>query len=168
MKPALTALLFCSAAAIALPREARTEGSRELGAHEHGHGSLAMAVDNGQIGIELEAPGADIVGFEHPAESAEDRAAVDSAVAVLSNPLELFLLANADCEVIRAEVELVGEHHEEHMHDDDHGHDEDHAEDDDHAEDEDHDEDHAHDESADESHTKFHASYLLTCARIGA
>lgn len=154
--------------------------TRQLDAHEHGVGQLNIAFDGDHIAMELHAPGADIVGFEYAAESAEDRAAVDAAVATLARPLDLFVLPEAaGCSVVQASAELESEEaHEDH--DDDHGHDdhdEDHAEDhdDDHAHDdhdEDHGEEHAHEDHDDDhdahaegaGHTEFHAEYLLTCA----
>jgi hypothetical protein len=155
------------------------EETRQLDAHEHGVGQLNIAFDNGQIAIELHAPGADIVGFEYAAESAEDRASVDAAVAALARPLDLFLLPQAaGCSVVQASASLESEEkHEEHGHDDhaahkDEGHD--HAEhgteghtDKDHAahgDKHDH-EGHDHAEHAEEAgHTEFHAEYLLDCA----
>ena len=136
------------------------EETRQLDAHEHGVGQLDMAVEGNRIALELHAPGADIVGFEYAATSAEDRAKVDAAVATLARPLDLFVLpAAAECSVVQASAELESEaEHEEHAGEkhDDHG-DEDHAEDkhDDHG-----DEDHAeHEDEA--GHTEFHAEYTL-------
>ncbi|MEL6766730.1 MAG: DUF2796 domain-containing protein [Pseudomonadota bacterium] len=141
---------------------------RGLGAHEHGTGHFNMAVEGTEVAMELEAPGADIVGFEHEATSEEDRAAIEAAKARLSAPLSLFVLpAAAGCEVASVDVALVGDH--EHDHDQDHGEDHaghDHAEHD-HAEhDHDHDHDHGHEEAAEAEggHTEFHAEYRLTCA----
>jgi len=144
---------------------ALAEDTRQLDAHEHGVGQLDIAFDGQQIAMELHAPGADIVGFEYEATSAADRAAVDTAVATLARPLDLFVLPpRAACSVVQASAELEGEddHGEEHNdHDKDH---EEHSEDD-HKHDHDH--DHAQNEEghADEAgHTEFHAEYLLTCA----
>ena len=147
---------------------ALAEDARQLDAHEHGVGQLNIAFDGEFVAMELHAPGSDIVGFEYAAESAEDRASVDTAVATLARPLELFALpAAAGCSVVEASAALESEdahddhddHGDEHAHDD-HG-DEDHAEE--HAHDDHGDEDHAeHAEEA--SHTEFHAEYLLTCA----
>jgi len=136
------------------------EETRQLDAHEHGVGQLDIAFDDTQIAIELHAPGADIVGFEYGAESAEDRAAVEVAVATLAKPLDLFVLSEAaGCSVVNASAGLESEeNHDEHA--DDHG--------DKHA-----DEEHGHDDHAEEGredhaseagHTEFHAEYLLTCA----
>ncbi len=176
IKPVSAVLLLLSASAVA------AEETRQLDAHEHGVGQLDIAFDGDKIAMELHAPGADIVGFEYAAQSSEDRAKVDAAVATLARPLELFSLpVAAECSVVEASASLESEaehgddDHEEH---DDHtehkeeGHDhEAHAEeghtDEDHAaHDEEHDhEEHGHDEHADEAgHTEFHAEYLLNCA----
>jgi|TARA_B110000238_G_scaffold189045_1_gene220701 hypothetical protein len=122
--------------------------ARQLGTHEHGVGQLDIAFDGDQIAMELHAPGADIVGFEYEAASAEDRAAIDAAVATLAKPLGLFVLPEvAGCSVVNVSAGLESE--EDH---DDH--------DDEHAGEED-----GHDDHADEAgHTEFHAEYLLTCA----
>lgn len=131
---------------------ALAEETRQLDAHEHGVGALNIAVDGTTLAMEFHAPGADIVGFEHAANSQEDRAAVDAAVATLAAPLDLFVLpAGAECSVTQASAELESEEdHEDHAADEDH---EDHAEHDEH-------EDHA-DETG---HTEFHAEYTLYCA----
>ena len=152
--------------------------SRELDAHQHGHGTLNIAFEGSSVVMELEAPGADIVGFEYPAESAEDRALIDAAIADLAKPLELFVLPSAaGCTVTAAAASLVGEDdHDEHGdhdgdHDDDHAkhddeHEDDHADADAKKDDHDHSDDHSDHagEEAGESHTEFHAEYALTCA----
>lgn len=150
----------------ALP--AFADGTRQLDAHEHGVGALNIAVDGRTVAMEFEAPGADIVGFEHPATNADDRAAIDAAVSALAAPLDLFVLpTSAGCSVTRASASLLDGHddHEEHDahedHHDDHDHEDDHAHDKHH--DEQHDDEHA--EHAEEGeHTEFHAEYMLDCA----
>lgn len=123
------------------------EDARQLDAHEHGVGSLDIAIEGTTVAMEFHAPGADIVGFEYGAESAADRAAIDGAVATLARPLDLFVVPTAAaCSVTQANAQLESE--DDH---DDHGHD-----------------DHAHDDHADHAeeagHTEFHAEYTLTCA----
>ncbi|MEM8791932.1 MAG: DUF2796 domain-containing protein [Pseudomonadota bacterium] len=158
---------FISAAAMAADK-------RQLGAHEHGVGNLNMAFEGSRISIEFEAPGADIVGFEYAAETAEDRAKIDGAIALLAKPLDLFVIpAAAGCSVVEASSALIGDDHGEHDHDD-HGAEagqDDHAEEAGHGE---HGHGHSHDEHAEgqghgehaeeASHTEFHAEYLLDCA----
>lgn len=53
---------------------------REHGAHVHGISHLDIAVEGQTVAMALVSPGADIVGFEHAAETAEDKAAVAAAV----------------------------------------------------------------------------------------
>lgn len=141
------------------------EDARQLDAHEHDVGQLDIAFDGKQIAIELHAPGADIVGFEYGAESSEDRAAVDAAVAILARPLDLFVLPDAaGCSVVQAAAGLESEEDHDGEHDEEHAEDhEEHA--DEHKEDEHgHDEDDHEDHANEAGHTEFHAEYLFTCA----
>ena len=153
---------------------ALAQETRQLEAHEHGVGTLNIAIDGTTVAMEFMAPGADIVGFEYEATSAEDRAAVDGAVATLARPLDLFVVpAAAECTVTQAAAALEfeddhddhgdhGDHgdHAEHGHDDhahdDHDH-EGHAADKDH-ENHDHEEHAAHDDHDDHDHEE-HAAH---------
>ena len=148
MRYLITTALATALVAPALTTPAFAADKRELGSHEHGVGILNIAFEGNQVAIELEAPGADIVGFEHEAKSAEDKAKIDDAIAVLGKPLSLFVLPGAaGCTVAEAKAALLTE-------DDEHGHD-DHAEakddhghgHDDHAEAKD-DHGHGHDDHA--------------------
>lgn len=159
-----------------------------LSAHVHGVGALKIAIEGDQMLIALEAPGADIVGFEGEPQTDADRALVAGAMATLSQPLTLFTPpAAAGCSATEVEVELeLEDDHDDHdhaehghsghghsghgdSHGDSHGHsDHGHAHDK-HAHDEDAHDKHAHDkhnddEHADEVHSEFHAEYALTCA----
>ncbi|MEP6065093.1 MAG: DUF2796 domain-containing protein [Paracoccaceae bacterium] len=135
------------------------QDSRQLDAHEHGVGTLNIAIDGTTVAMAFEAPGADIVGFEYAAESDADLAAIDTAIATLGAPLDLFVLPEAAaCRVTEAKAELETEdNHDDHGHDEHEEHaDEKHDDHDDHEEhdDEKHD-DHDHDEHeehADEKH----------------
>ncbi|WP_333696711.1 ZrgA family zinc uptake protein [Phaeobacter italicus] len=170
---------------------ALAEESRQLGTHEHGVGLMNMAIDGDVLAIELNVPGADIVGFEHAATAEADRSAVERALAVLADPANLIALpAAAACRMDEAVAHLLGdteaasdEHaaHDDHAshdhasdgHDDhepdshDHAaHDHDSHEHNDHGEaaHADHDEAH-HAEHHDTAggHTEFHAAYRWTC-----
>lgn len=140
-----------------LATPALAQESRQLDSHEHGVGELNIAVEGETVAMEFHAPGADIVGFEYAAENADDRAAIDAAVATLARPMDLFVFpAAAECSVVQASAELESdENHDEHDE-----HDEGHHEEHDDA----HDEDHA-DEAG---HTEFHAEYMLTCGNPDA
>lgn len=135
---------------------ALSEGARHADAHEHGVGKLNIAIEDQNIAMEFHAPGADIVGFEYEATTAEDLAAIDAGIEVLHTALDLFVFPEAaGCRVIDAEAELEGEEDHDDENHDDHGHD---------KHDDDHD-DH-HEEQEDGGHTEFHAEYLLTCEDI--
>jgi hypothetical protein len=127
------------AASLAASLPAGAEERRELSAHEHGTGRLNIAIEGKRVSMELEAPGADIVGFEHAARTAEQKAAVKKARATLAGALNVFKLpAEAKCKLVKADVEVhaAGEHdhgkagheHDAKKADDDHGHSEFHAE----------------------------------------
>lgn len=156
----MTHRLLITSAAVALLAGAASAETRQLDAHEHGHGALNIAIEAGVVAMEFEAPGADIVGFEHAAETDADRASIEEAIAALAKPGDLFVLpAAAGCTVTSAEVSLVADGDEE-------GHDEAHEGEeahDDHEEHADHD---AHEGEG--GHAEFHAEYGFTCADTAA
>jgi len=89
------------------------EQRRELGPHVHGHGTLVVAIEGHDVQMELVAPGMDIVGFEHEADTARQKRSVEAALADLKEPLNLFELPDtAGCAVTSTDVKLVAEKHE--------------------------------------------------------
>jgi hypothetical protein len=141
--------------ALALPLAAIGSAAaqqRELGSHEHGKGTLNIALEGSRLTMELEAPGADIVGFEHKAKSAKDKAAVANAKKQLAKPLALFRLPSAaGCVLKQASAKLEGE--------DDHGHDHGHS----HAKAKDAKQAPGKAEKDEHEHSQFHAEYALDC-----
>jgi uncharacterized OsmC-like protein len=130
---------------IAATAMAHATERRQLGAHEHGHSKLNIAVEGTSVVMEIAAPGLDVLGFEHAPETEADKAAVAAGKAALADPLSLFVLpAAAGCTVIEAAVELEQEEHD---------HDEAEAEG----------EAHAH-EDEEELHSEFSGRYTLACA----
>jgi hypothetical protein len=127
------------------------EPVRQLGPHQHGHGSLNLAVEGQTVQMALEVPGADIVGFEYEATTAEDQAKVQAAEEKLAQPLALFVLPrNAGCKVTSAKVVIARESATDH---DAHEHEENaHAEADGHE----------------AEHSEFHAEYALSCSNVAA
>ena len=124
---------------------AAAEEHRQLGAHVHGHGRLNIAIEDKTVSIELEAPGADIVGFEHEAATRAQSAAIEKAKATLASGLSLFTpAAAAGCTQNASKVSIEAEHEHEHEH---------------HAEGA-----NADDEAADHHHSEFHAEYAFECA----
>ncbi len=123
---------------------ASAEEHRQLGAHVHGHGRLNIAIEDKTVSIELEVPGADIVGFEHEASTADQKAAIEKAKAKLAGGLPLFTpAAEANCTQKSAKVSLEDEHEHEH-----------------HAERAKPDAK----EKEDGHHSEFHAEYAFECA----
>lgn len=146
MRLTVLAAILSTAAAPALAGDGHAHGTdetRQLDAHEHGTSTLNVAFDGGTLMMELQAPGADIVGFEHAAETDADKAAIEAAEGVLADPAALFALpAAAGCTLAAAEAHLAGEH-------DDHDHGHSHG--------------HSHDD-AKATHSEFHAEYSFDCA----
>lgn len=152
------------------------ETERQLGPHQHGHGSLNLAVEGQTVQMELEVPGVDIVGFEHKAKTAEDRAKMEAAAKTLAQPLALFILpGEAGCKVTAAKVSIVGatepddDTHELDHHD--HTEVEEHEADEHQAEEHGADERQAEEHEADEhqaEHSEFHAEYALSCSNVAA
>jgi hypothetical protein len=121
-----------------------------LGAHEHGVGRLNAALDGQALELELDSPAMNLVGFEHLATSAADKAKVAAVRKQLEKPLALFNLPEAaGCVVSSQELNspLFGDKPEADHDDDDDDHD---AKDGAHE--------HHHD------HSEIHAHYQFTCA----
>ncbi|MAS45214.1 MAG: hypothetical protein CML46_05615 [Rhodobacteraceae bacterium] len=176
MKTARLALL-ASAAAILVAVPLRAQDKREMEAHEHGVSTLELAVEGGEVAINLTSPGADIVGFEYAASSDADKDAVEAAIRVLLTPENVVTLPDAaECRLteVLAHLHGGGDHDEdEHGHGDHENHaDEAHHDDghgDDHGDDhrDDHGDDHAghhgHDHEAGAEHSEFHVRYRFAC-----
>lgn len=105
--------LIVLTALIATTPTVMAEDYHQHEAHEHGVGELNIALAGNQLGMELTAPGADIVGFEYAAKSEADKLAVNKALQQLRNPQALIVLPNgAQCALISAAAQLDGEDHE--------------------------------------------------------
>lgn len=138
-------LLFLGLAIMGQPNLAAAQ-HRELGAHEHGRGTLNMAVEGTRLSMELEVPGVDIVGFEHAAKTRKQKAAVDEAHKKLSAPQTLFKLpASAGCVVRQASAAVEGGEHRD-----------DRAKNKQEAE-------KGSAEAEDKEHSEFHAKYTFEC-----
>ncbi|MFS1937085.1 zinc uptake protein ZrgA [Vibrio splendidus] len=167
------------------------EEFRSHEAHVHGKVEVNIAQDGQELLVEVTAPGADVVGFEHAPETAEQKKVIEQAIAQLNKPEELFGFTNASCTLKFKSVTntLEDEHddheghdHAEHGHDDHKGHD--HAEHDhddheghDHAE-HDHDDHEGHDHAehdhddheghghSEGGHGEFTVEYHYQCSDI--
>ncbi|MGC9422114.1 zinc uptake protein ZrgA [Vibrio sp.] len=126
---------------------------RQHDAHVHGHVELNIAQDGHDLLIEVTAPGANVVGFEHPPETDQERQSLNRALEILEQANGLFnLTTQANCQLEEAHIthSLDGEKHhtDQHHHEHEHHHDHDH----------DHDHDHQHGE--------FNAQYHYHCENI--
>ena len=76
------------------------------GAHEHGAAELLLSSEGRDVQITFSSPAQSLVGFETAAVTAEQKAAVERAEAVLMAPNELFVLEGNSCELIDARVDV--------------------------------------------------------------
>ena len=76
------------------------------GAHEHGAAELLLSSEGRDVQITLNAPAQSLVGFETAAVTAEQKAAVERAEAILMAPNDLFILEGNSCELIEATVDV--------------------------------------------------------------
>ncbi|WP_325894120.1 zinc uptake protein ZrgA [Grimontia sp. NTOU-MAR1] len=182
-------LFALSAIALGVTSAASAENHefRQHDAHQHGVVEWHIAQDGDELLAEITAPGSDVVGFEHAPENAEQKAAIEKAVAALAKPGALFAInAEAGCELEAQQVTHTldeddhdgHDNHDKHDEHDDHtGHDhdkhDDHHDDhkghdhhDDHHDEHkghDHDEhDHGHDHKK-AQHGEFSAQYTFHC-----
>ncbi|RIH72274.1 zinc-binding protein [Vibrio splendidus] len=111
------------------------EEFRSHEAHVHGKVEVNIAQDGQELLVEVTAPGADVVGFEHAPETAEQKKVFEQAIAQLNKPEELFGFNNASCTLkFKSVTNTLEDDHDDHEghdhaegeHDDHEGHD--HAE----------------------------------------
>ena len=142
---------------------AHAEERRQHDAHEHGHASMQVVLEGAELGINIEAPGMDIVGFEHAPEDDADKGRIQQAVGQLENVTAMFALPEkALCTVTEAHAEHASleadkdddhsDHKDEHKHS---GHKDEHK----HS---DHKDDH---EDEARNHSAFDAHYAWRCEK---
>lgn len=150
----LIAIALIGLAAPTLAQEPR----RQLDAHSHGEGRLAIAIEGKRLEMELEAPASDIIGFEHAPRTKAQRKTMADAKKQLGRLAGLFVLtADAGCKLKTADVDVLGAAagSKAKGHDHDHGHD--HGKKGKAAKADDHDHDHG-------SHSEFKVTYAIECA----
>ncbi len=157
-----TKLALC--VGLAFSTSAMAEEFRQHEAHVHGHVELNIAQDGNELLMEITAPGADVVGFEHQPENEQQKAVLAKALEVLNQPdkvIQLSASANCSIEHIDVQANLASEEDEEH-HDHDaaeHEHEEHSHDDHDHQGHDDHD----HDEHHHSGHGSFTVEYHYQC-----
>ncbi|EGQ8918909.1 TPA: DUF2796 domain-containing protein [Vibrio parahaemolyticus] len=153
---------------LSLSTVATAEEYRQHSAHVHGHVEFNIAQDGSDLLLEITAPGADVVGFEHAPENAEQEKTLQHAVATLEDSNALFAInPQAQCEIEEVHVEhSLGGQHEEHEHHDHEDHDHDEHAHHDHDKHE-HDGHEGHDHSEHSDHGEFTVQYRFHCAQVG-
>lgn len=131
------------------------EEFRQHDAHVHGQVELNIAQDAHDLLIEITAPGADVVGFEHAPKTDAETQRLNQALENLNTADALFTLS----ERARCHLETASVHHTLGGHDD---HDHDHDQHDDH----DHDHDHDGHDHHDHQHGSFTVQYQYHCDQI--
>ena len=167
---------------------AASEGEhREHEAHEHGHGTLDIAVEGEELVVEFRIPAVNVVGFEHAPRDDAEREAVRQALVPFKDAASVLAPSpEAMCEIETVEAALSSmEHEAHHEHDESHegeGHAGDEGKEHEHEHEEDqhkqdvHDaeehEEHGHDgdeheehgtDSGAEAHSELHAAYHYHC-----
>lgn len=95
MRRLFTALPFALLPLFTAGAHADEHQHASLGTHEHGVAHLNAALDGSVLELELRSPAMNLVGFEHPASSAEDQARVAQVRKLLEQPLALIQLDSA-------------------------------------------------------------------------
>ena len=144
--------------------KAAVSDTRSAESHTHGDASLAIVLDGSMLTVELDTPLYNVLGFEHKAETAAQKAALLKAETVLTRGGPLFVFnSEAGCSIIRDTISVELEHHEDEDHEGDHDDHED-EEHEDHESDEhnDQEDDHREDDHEDEeSHDETHKDVVL-------
>lgn len=123
-------------------------------AHTHGMAKLELVAESGSVQVEFRSPGADITGFEHEAETPEEKASEAAARKLLLDGANIVSFPEAAaCRHVSGNIEE--EHHDEHEKHDDHAKHDEHEKHDDHAKHGEH-EDH-------EEHGEYHVTHLFVC-----
>ena len=113
----MKSVFWPSMAVMVLAGTAVAEEKRGAEAHEHGHGTFSMVIEDDHAVIEVAVPAFDIVGFEHAPSTAAQRIAMADAAATLSRPDILFAIPeSAGCAIGQVEIGFgaTGGHRHEH------------------------------------------------------
>lgn len=124
-------------------------GHKHLGAHEHGHITVEMAIDGKQVGLELRGPAESFIGFEHKAKTKAEKKKLNDAEELLKKKASsLFVFA--------PELKCVAKNNNVEWQYDEGDHDDDHKEHKDHK-------DHKKEEKHHATHAELKASYQFEC-----
>lgn len=116
---ALPALAMLAAGAFPYASAVAEGHFHQHDAHVHGVVTFNLAQDGNELLVEITAPGADIVGFEHEPSSLDDKEKLARALATLQTPDTLLSFPSAaNCQLTQAEATetLTHRSHDEHEH----------------------------------------------------
>lgn len=97
--PAILTMLMGSLTTVVIADEFTS-----LSAHQHGHGQLNLALDNGQLFVELSAPALNLLGTEHRPTAAEAQKQLQQKADYLKSLAWVTLPSEASCQVDTVEL----------------------------------------------------------------
>ncbi|MEF1308531.1 DUF2796 domain-containing protein [Vibrio mytili] len=161
---------------LALSTAANAEEFRQHEAHVHGHVEFNIAQDGKDLLVEITAPGADVVGFEHAPENESQEHTLKHALSTLEDANAVLTInSQAQCEIEEVDVtNTLGAAHSEHEHHHDadehegheHHHDADEHEGHEHHHDADEHEGHEHHHHEGHEHGEFNVQYRYSCEQV--
>mgnify|MGYP003384795839 CR=1 FL=1 len=77
---------------------------RELGAHEHGIGSLNLVMEDKQLKVYLESPAVNLLGFEHQPHSSNEQKRLDYVLNQLKKPDQVINVEGGECRLTHYQV----------------------------------------------------------------
>ena len=102
----IIALFMASSDVLAESKDHGNHGHQE--AHVHGTAELTLAMEGNTLEIEIESPSINIVGFEHKANTPDQRRSVAQAKEALEQPNQLFAFSGPRCEIKNIAVDMTG------------------------------------------------------------
>lgn len=92
------------------------EPHREHGAHEHGIASLDVTVDGNKVDIDLHSPAVNIIGFEHSARTAADKARQQAGLDRIRKNLSVLFQFDPSrgCKIKIKDLKIETEQHADH------------------------------------------------------
>lgn len=104
------------------PTTAHALAARQHGPHVHGTTTVDIALEEGELQITVMAPGANMVGFEHPPHDVAEHQQLETVLESLRAPAAWLRPADqAQCTVLDVAVQVNG-YDEKAVHPDDAGH----------------------------------------------
>ena len=125
IKQSIYSKVFCGAfpLLLALPSSANEHAHNTQAAHIHGVAELQIAYEGNKLEIRFESPSANLLGFEHKAETEGEKQLAAEVDRILKSPQLLFVFKGSECKLSTLDVgfssisePVVDEHEHEHEH----------------------------------------------------